>query len=71
MQGAHDLGRTPSLVDAQVGHNVGGLEAAVFVAWDTCNSRYEGATENGTVPSIIKVLRGASTAIVPDKPLPN
>src|SRR4029077_5429442 len=29
MQGAHDLGRTPSLIDAQVGHNVGGLEASI------------------------------------------
>ena len=48
MQGTHDLGRTPSLFDAQVGHNVGGLEAAVIIGWDTCNSGYEGATDNGT-----------------------
>ena len=32
MEGAHDLGGTPSLVDTQVGHNVGSLEAAVGVS---------------------------------------
>ena len=37
MQGAHDLGRTPSLVDAQVGHNVGSLEAAVAVGHRRCH----------------------------------
>src|SRR5262249_14841015 len=31
MQGAHDLGRTPSLVDTQIGDDVGSLEAAVGV----------------------------------------
>src|SRR5689334_8642466 len=31
VQGAHDLGRTPSLVDAQVGNNVRSLEAAICV----------------------------------------
>ena len=29
MPGTHDLGRTPSLVDAQVADNVRGLQAAV------------------------------------------
>ena len=29
MEGTHDLGRTPCLVDAQVADDVGGLEAAV------------------------------------------
>ena len=33
MEGAHDLGRTPSLVDTQVGHKVGSLEAAVAPKW--------------------------------------
>ena len=73
MQGAHDLGRTPSLVDTQVGDDVGGLEAAIAPA---SVSAAEGSVSepHGSASCqrlMICVLRGASAEIVAEKPLPN
>src|SRR4249919_1886665 len=44
MQGAHDLAGAPSLVDAQIADDVGGLEAAIAPATAATNygtARYE------------------------------
>ena len=69
MQGAHDLGRTPGLVDAQVGDKVRRLEAAIATGRRRRRRPENSAGTEGSV--MICVLRGASAAIVADKPLPN
>ena len=73
MVGRHDLGRTPSLVNTQVAHDVGDLEAAVSTG--TVGAT-EGSSERTAGPPARRpptscVLRGASAAIVAEKPLPN
>ena len=81
MVGSHDLRRTPSLVNTQVAHYVGDLEAAVSTGSvgapegtdDLCHrtARQEGRQRAREDSPMICVLRGASAAIVAEKPLPN
>ena len=87
MQGTHDLGRTPGLVDAQIGDDVRRLEATIArrrVHTAATAAAYNHTTLNRTsyrrcgyarvvkaVAFTICVSRRISAEIVPEKPLPN
>ena len=71
MQRAHDLGRTPSLVDAEIADNVRCLEATIGTGEGRIarNAPDDVAVRTGS--RSICVMRRISAASVADKPLPN